>query len=137
MAAKHDALVKRDGLNRVRMAVMFQLAGRSPRRLTDLAEALGVDLSVLSRQVAELEAAGAVARRRDPDDGRAWLVDLTDHGRGTIQAVQQERRRRFAQVVAGFPDEQLAAAAAIVQAISAHLDAERDRGKRPHQEDHP
>ncbi len=45
-----------------------------------LAEALGIDRTVMTYLLDELEAAGLVVRRPDPRDRRARLIDLTDAG---------------------------------------------------------
>src|SRR4051812_25024861 len=51
-----------------------------PARVSDVARRLRVDLSVASRQVAALTAAGYVRRQPDPEDRRAQLVSLTEAG---------------------------------------------------------
>ena len=62
-----------------------------PARVSDVAKRLNVDLSVASRQVAALCAAGYVQRRPDPEDRRAHRVSLTDAG----QRVLGESHRRM------------------------------------------
>ena len=56
-----------------------------PLRISDLARALSVDLSVASRQVAALCSAGYVRREPDPDDGRAHRISATDEGRRVLE----------------------------------------------------
>jgi DNA-binding MarR family transcriptional regulator len=53
-------------------------------RLTDLAQATGLSLSSMAELVDDLQALGYLARRPDPDDGRAKLVCLTEAGRAAI-----------------------------------------------------
>ncbi len=48
-----------------------------PARISQLADRIGLDVSTTSRKVAELEAAGLVARTLDPGDRRAALVSTT------------------------------------------------------------
>src|SRR3954470_13982339 len=57
----------------------IQLHG--PLRVSEVAQRLGVDLSVASRQIASLTAEGYVARREDDRDRRAQLVAATTAGR--------------------------------------------------------
>lgn len=57
----------------------------APARVKDLAEHLHVDLSVASRQVAALEAAGYVRREPDPDDRRSQRVSTTEAGDAALQ----------------------------------------------------
>jgi DNA-binding MarR family transcriptional regulator len=105
------------GLRRVQFAAIVTLLLQGPRRITTLADDLAIDLGVLSRQVTDLVERGMVHRQRDPQDGRAWLVEVTDHGRQTILAIRQAQRERFARALADFPAEQLRATAEVVQAI--------------------
>jgi DNA-binding MarR family transcriptional regulator len=59
----------------------------APARIKDLAEHLHVDLSVASRQIAALEAAGFVRRVPDPDDRRSQRVSTTEAGEAALQAA--------------------------------------------------
>ncbi|RLP85664.1 MarR family transcriptional regulator [Micromonospora sp. BL4] len=54
-----------------------------------IAEELGIDRTVLTYLIDDLERPGFVARRADPADRRSRLVDVTDAGR----AAWEERRR--------------------------------------------
>ncbi len=60
-------------------------AGRMP--LTELQARMRVRYSQpgLSRLVQRMEAEGVLARRADPDDGRATVVELTEAGRTRLQ----------------------------------------------------
>jgi DNA-binding MarR family transcriptional regulator len=55
-----------------------------PVRISDVAHRLNVDLSVASRQVAALAAAGYVRREADPEDRRAHRVTITEAGRHAL-----------------------------------------------------
>ena len=54
-------------------------------RVSALAEAARVDVSVVSRQVQSLEHHGLVVRAADPHDGRASLVSLSETGRRVLE----------------------------------------------------
>jgi DNA-binding MarR family transcriptional regulator len=60
-------------------------------RLTELAAALGLDPSSVSRQVTAMERAGFVVREGDPDDGRATRLGLTEKGHRAVALVQDKR----------------------------------------------
>jgi MarR family transcriptional regulator, organic hydroperoxide resistance regulator len=63
---------------------MLSLIGvRAPVRLTELAFDLGLPLTTASDVVRRLEARGDVRRRRNPDDGRSYLFELTPSGTRT------------------------------------------------------
>jgi DNA-binding MarR family transcriptional regulator len=76
------------GLDRAAYLLLGRVAMDGPGRLSNLAGDMCVDLSVVSRQVAALEAAGLVARTPDPGDRRASLIAVTDRG------AELFRRRR-------------------------------------------
>ena len=72
-------------------AVLSRLDELGPSRLSTLAAVLCLDLSTVSRQVPGLERQGWVARRRDPDDHRAQLLELTELGRDVLADVRRSR----------------------------------------------
>jgi DNA-binding MarR family transcriptional regulator len=77
----------------------------APARVKDLAEDLHVDLSVASRQVAALEAAGYVKREPDPDDRRSARVTTTPAGDAALQAAHERIVGVFAAALAGWSAE--------------------------------
>ncbi|HEX4218776.1 MAG TPA: MarR family transcriptional regulator [Acidimicrobiales bacterium] len=63
-----------------------------PVRTNELAEALHLDASTVTRQVTTLAASGFVARRPDPADGRSSTLVLTTEGKRVMRTVERERR---------------------------------------------
>ncbi|MGH7634397.1 MAG: MarR family winged helix-turn-helix transcriptional regulator [Gemmatimonadaceae bacterium] len=59
-----------------------------PLRISDLADACGVDTSTMSRLIERLSARGFVERSADPQDRRAALIEASEGGR----AVQRQLR---------------------------------------------
>jgi DNA-binding MarR family transcriptional regulator len=59
---------------------------------TDLAELLGMPPTTLSATLARLEQAGAVRRRRNPNDGRSVLLELTAAGKRRWQTANRGLR---------------------------------------------
>jgi DNA-binding MarR family transcriptional regulator len=57
-------------------------------RVSQVADELQVDLSVASRQVAGLHAAGYVKRIPDPRDGRSQMLELTAAGKRALRKAQ-------------------------------------------------
>lgn len=55
-----------------------------PQRTTAIAAEFCLDPSTVSRQVDGLLRSGHVEKVRDPADGRAWLVQLTDAGQQAL-----------------------------------------------------
>lgn len=82
-----------------------------PQRVSELAGRLAVDLSVASRQVSALEAAGHLRREPDPSDRRATLVAVTDSGVVLLKDAHARMVAAFTEVVGGWPEEDVAALA--------------------------
>ena len=76
-----------------------------PARVKDLAADLHVDLSVASRQVAALEAAGYVKREPDPDDRRSARVTTTAAGDAALKTAHERIVGVFAAALAGWSAE--------------------------------
>ena len=57
--------------------LLRSLLGHEPVRPTDLAASMGLDISTVSRHLAQLHRAGLVERTPDPDDRRAQRVQLS------------------------------------------------------------
>lgn len=63
--------------------VVMTIAKLEPVRTTDLAAALALKTSTISRHLARLEQLGLVQRTGDPSDARASLLTLSDEGHHT------------------------------------------------------
>ena len=86
--------------------VLRQVATLGAVRVGDLARALVVDVSTVSRQVRQLEQAGFVSRREDSSDGRVSMVALTRQGGRVMEQVGLARRALLDEVMAGWPPEE-------------------------------
>ncbi len=74
-----------------------QLMCHDAMRLSDLAAAVELDASTVSRQIKQLEDKGIVERTPDPADGRASLIRISADGHRVMQAAF---RRRFERIKA-------------------------------------
>jgi DNA-binding MarR family transcriptional regulator len=92
------------GLDRAAYHLLSRLATDGPGRLSALAVDMGVDLSVVSRQVAALEAAGLVVRTPDPSDRRASRVAATDAGVDLFHRNRAELRRKLRVLLADWTE---------------------------------
>jgi DNA-binding MarR family transcriptional regulator len=68
-------------------------------RASDVAQALGLDKSTVSRGIAQLDRLGLIERVPDPDDGRARLLRLTEDGAKRFGAIRSQRRAEFAAIL--------------------------------------
>jgi DNA-binding MarR family transcriptional regulator len=75
------------------LSVLGSVARQGPLRLSELAELETLNPTMLSRIVANLDEAGLVHRRSDPDDRRAGLVEVTAAGRRTYDRLKAQRAK--------------------------------------------
>jgi DNA-binding MarR family transcriptional regulator len=70
---------------------------------SSLASLLGIDPSTASRNLAGLERAGYIVRRRGAEDGRQNDVRLTPRGRRTAEAIASEWSGAYASLLERVP----------------------------------
>jgi DNA-binding MarR family transcriptional regulator len=70
-------------------------SGRTGVRASDVAQALGLDKSTVSRGLSQLETLGLIERVGDPDDGRARLLRLTEIGAERFGTMRIQRQAEF------------------------------------------
>jgi DNA-binding MarR family transcriptional regulator len=68
-------------------------------RMHDIARVLGIEAPSVTRTVQELEQAGLIKRRPDPEDKRASHVSLTKKGGQQLAKLQKARRERLSQAL--------------------------------------
>jgi DNA-binding MarR family transcriptional regulator len=125
-------------VDRAGYLAMRVLDGLGPVSTNALAQALGLDASTVTRQVAALERDGLIARRPDPADGRSSTIALTPEGRRSMCDVEQERRRRIEALVRDWDGaEQAGLAAALTKLNSSLVRSVAEAGKRPGYQDVP
>ena len=96
---RHEQL----GPTGIALAILKRLH-EEPSRSGDIACALGVSASAVSRAVATVEALGYIARQPDPVDARASLLSLTPAGVQFLADQHREHARRVAAVLDGWDD---------------------------------
>ena len=96
---RHEQL----GPTGIALAILKRLH-EEPSRSGDIACALGVSASAVSRAVATVEALGYIARQPDPVDARASLLSLTPAGVQFLADQHREHARRVAAVLHGWDD---------------------------------
>ncbi|MEV4123934.1 MarR family transcriptional regulator [Nocardia sp. NPDC049707] len=109
------------------LSVLDTLAHRGSARLTDLTETEQLTQPGITQLVARLERDGLVLRRRDPEDGRAVIVHLTEAGRRVRQTRHDDRVRHLVPMVSELSPAHRQAIAAALPALTrlAQLDRER------------
>src|SRR5258708_1550864 len=74
------------------------LAGADGATIGDLAEALLLDRTTLTRNLRPLQKAGYLSITRSPKDARVQIVSLTQQGQKTIEAIYPLWQRAYGQI---------------------------------------
>jgi DNA-binding MarR family transcriptional regulator len=83
-------------MDRAAYLLLRRLDTHGPQRVAELAAALALDGSTVTRQLAALDRAGHIRRSRHPGDARATVVAATSEGRAAMAALRQYRQQRVA-----------------------------------------
>ncbi|MFH5820985.1 MarR family winged helix-turn-helix transcriptional regulator [Georgenia sp. AZ-5] len=100
-------VARRAGLQPAQVQLLFSLYRATECRVAALAEQQLVDPSVASRQIGGLEKDGLIARRPDPEDGRATLVSLTEAGLARLREVRRLHVEAIEQSMDGWSPERM------------------------------
>lgn len=107
-------------LSGTKLGFLQALATRSTRP-SDLATRLVVSMPVASRAIDSLETDGLVSRDKDPEDGRAVLISITEQGRRVLDDREATAVDAFAQCLSDWSETDGTAIAATLQRLNRHL----------------
>ncbi|MDQ1585226.1 MAG: hypothetical protein QOJ90_822 [Actinomycetota bacterium] len=112
-------------MDRAAYLLLRRLDADGPQRVAELATALGLDGSTVTRQLTTLEGAGHVRRSAHPTDARATLVTATSAGRRAMDALRRHRQERIALLLDGWSPRERSELARVVghlnEALRAHV----------------
>lgn len=106
-------------LSYAQYGLLFGLAERGELSASDLASVADVAPSTATKMLDRLVDAGLVARVRSELDRRVVMVALTDRGGEIVAARRARYERLWREALAGFSDEQLRDATAVVERVTA------------------
>lgn len=112
------------GLTPTRTSVLLTVMREGPIRVSDLAEAEGINPTQLSRAIAHLVDAGLVERSADEGDRRAAWLKPTPAGRKLTERIRRERTDALNVALHGLaPDERerIITALAALERLADHL----------------
>jgi len=111
------------GVTLAQCHLLLEIEGRAGISLVDLAEALGLDKSTLSRSVEGLVERGLVERLPNPEDRRYNLHGVTEAGGKTVAEIHRSSdacvRRVFDRIPEADRERVLEAFGIVVEAMSA------------------
>jgi DNA-binding MarR family transcriptional regulator len=90
------------GLEPATVALIHEVGRAGPVRPSALADAIGLDLSTVSRHVRNLVEAGHLARADDPGDRRAALLSVTPAGVALLEQTIALRSEVLARATDGW-----------------------------------
>lgn len=88
------------------IAPLIPLHRVGPPRVSELAEALGLDRTTVTRHLDALEPRGLITRRPDERDRRAMMVNLTPAAASHLDARQARNRQRVRRIRAEWTPEE-------------------------------
>jgi DNA-binding MarR family transcriptional regulator len=103
--------------------LLKSLLGEEPVRPTDLAASMALDISTVSRHLAQLHQAGLVERSPDPDDRRAQRVQLSPIGHAEVDKALSARRALLDRSLAGWSDDDVALLHRLITRMLADLES--------------
>jgi DNA-binding MarR family transcriptional regulator len=110
-------------LTRGDIVALGVLEARGSTRPGQMAAALNVDPSVISRQLVTLARLDLITRGTDPEDGRAELITITPKGRQRLVQAREAMCVALAERLAHWDLDEIARATAMVEDLSLHLNA--------------
>ncbi len=110
--------------------LLLEAEMRSRASLGDLAEALALDSSTLSRTVDGLAGLGFLSRVQDPADRRKIAIDLTDEGRVKAASINDECDRLYRAVLLDIPGEKRSGVVESIGILAGALRARRASAAR-------
>jgi DNA-binding MarR family transcriptional regulator len=113
-----------EGLSLSAFIVLRPLVCSGPLRASDLAEAVYLDLSWISRQVAHLVERGLVERRADRTDGRVCILAATEAGIEAVARLQQASNTYVADKVADWSEQDRTMLAMLLGRLTVALEAD-------------
>ena len=88
--------------------MLISLKTRRLASQRELADAVGIREATLTHHLNAMDASGLITRRRDPENRRVHLVELTPAGEEAFFRMRQAAFAFNARLRAGFDEEELA-----------------------------
>jgi DNA-binding MarR family transcriptional regulator len=116
---------QRNSMDRAAFLLLNRLGWTGPVGVKALAQAMGIDSSTVTRQVAPLVDGGLVERVPNPDDGRAVLLELSDLGRARLEEVRLSRQELMRMLMDGWPEADQQAFVTLLTRFNRSIEAHR------------
>jgi DNA-binding MarR family transcriptional regulator len=124
------AAFKPVGLRQRHLGTLLELRN-GPLTQQSLADAVGVDAAQLVGLLNDLESEALVHRRRDPDDRRRHIVDISELGRERLAAADRAMADIDARLMAGLEPAEQAQFIALLRFVATHGGYDEECAGRP------
>ncbi|MDH6269249.1 DNA-binding MarR family transcriptional regulator [Rhizobium sp. SG_E_25_P2] len=104
------------------MSLVSRLGVRQDITIGAIADNMRIDHSRASRMVADLVKRDLLRREASQQDARRTIVTLTDNGRAMIDSVHDTKRDVLTTALAGWPEEDIAAFAALFNRFTERME---------------
>jgi MarR family transcriptional regulator for hemolysin len=101
--------------------VLLNLKIRAVANQRELAEAVGISEATLTTQLHSMEEKGLVTRRRDQDNRRIQVVELTDAGDALFLRLRSAAGRFDARLREGLTEDEAAALASLLDRLAENV----------------
>jgi MarR family transcriptional regulator, transcriptional regulator for hemolysin len=101
--------------------VLISLKSQQVRNQRELAEAVGIREATLTHHLNKMDKEGLITRRRDPDNRRVHLVELTEAGEAAFQRLRGAAGGFDKRLRAGFGDDEVADLEALLNRLAANV----------------
>lgn len=115
--------------DRAAYVLLSELGRGGPKRVTELAASLGVDVSTVSRKLHELASVGLVRRLADPDDGRAVRVELSVAGAAELDAARAQHHQLLGEAMSVLTKQERELLVSAFERLAEALDDEPGAGR--------
>jgi len=112
-------------LDRSAYLLLHQISTHGCAGVRTLADAFQLDISTVSRQAAALEQKEYVYRIPDPQDRRAYALQITDLGKQELVEYKQARSDRLKEVLKDWSDEECQAFAQLLKKFNLTINENR------------
>jgi DNA-binding MarR family transcriptional regulator len=122
---------QQEGLHPAAAMLLHDLALHGECRPSDLAKRRMVDVSVISRQISQLSAAGLIDRRPAPGDGRAALLRVSAQGEAELKRWRENYLDFFRSALENWTDDEITELTTRLASMNEALRTAMDRSPGP------
>ncbi|WP_052023702.1 MarR family winged helix-turn-helix transcriptional regulator [Caenibius tardaugens] len=114
-------------LTPVQVDILETVVNNPGQRMNELADALGVDASTVSRTTLPLVKLGLIKRQSDASDRRLTMMVPTEKGRKQARTIMESRRTMMYRVQSHLPQDRLDAFGELLEAYIGAVNVEGTR----------